>query len=86
MTRRTLQPKAARRTPVKAVYKIPELAELAGVDRHMMRRLLDRNGVTLERIGTDFIVYLSHIRVAMPDLYDSIALTRSGGSVADDVA
>jgi len=57
---------------LKACYTIPELAELAGISRWRVRRLLEKNGVQLGRNGSDRVVYLSALKRALPDLWDSI--------------
>jgi len=57
---------------LKAAYSIPELAEMAGMPRGKVRRMLDSNGVQLRRNGRVYVVFLSALRRALPDLWDSI--------------
>jgi len=57
---------------LKAAYSIPELAEMSGMDRHRVRRMLESNGVELKRSGRAILVFTSALRRALPDLWDSI--------------
>jgi hypothetical protein len=60
----------------KATYKVGELAELAGLSRHVVRRLLRKNAVTMIPNGRTPLVPLSGLRSALPILWDSIAEAR----------
>lgn len=57
---------------LKATYSVPELAEMAGITRHEMLRVLRSNGVPLARNGRKIVVFLSAFKRAMPDLWESI--------------
>lgn len=57
---------------LKSVYKISELAQMAGISRHRMRRLLDSGGVQLANCGSDKVVLLAALREAMPLLWESL--------------
>ena len=60
-----------KRAKLKAFYSVPELAEMTGVGRGQLRRLLESNGVVLHRNGRKLVVYLSDIKRSMPDLWES---------------
>jgi len=57
---------------LKAAYSVPELAEMSGLQVDRVRRMLVSNGVKTERNGRVIVVYLSQIKRAMPDLWESI--------------
>ena len=57
---------------LKACYSIPEIAHMAGISRWQVRRLLDANGVELGRNGRTRVVFLSALKRALPELWDSI--------------
>lgn len=70
------------RTPQKLYYTVGELAEMAGVSDFRMRGLLKANEVPVGKSGQKArrgVVYVSALAQALPDLMDSIALTRGGG-------
>ena len=56
----------------RAVYSVRELADMAGMDKRAMSRLLESNGVGYSRTGTKRVVFLSDLHAAMPGLVDSI--------------
>jgi hypothetical protein len=57
---------------LRAVYRIPELARLAGISRWRMRRLLEEGGVELSRSGRMRLVYLADVQRALPVLWESL--------------
>jgi hypothetical protein len=57
---------------LKAAYTIPEIAALAGISRGRARRILESNHVELRRNGRVIVVYLSALKRALPDLWESI--------------
>lgn len=71
MVRKRYSPAVSERT-MRAVYTVPELATLAGISRWRMGRLLATNGVRFRRIGFRRTVLLSDLRLAFPELWDSI--------------
>lgn len=58
---------------MKAVYRLSELARMAGVSRKVMGRILKANGVLPRRDRGVQEFYLATLRAALPDLWDSIA-------------
>lgn len=60
------------RAKLRACYTLSELAAMAGISRWRVRRILERGGVEIHRNGSDRLVYLSAIKRALPDLWDSI--------------
>lgn len=61
---------------LRATYTVAELAELAGRDRHAVRRLLEKLGVRWLSVDPRTVAVTELQRVA-PDLWDSIALVQS---------
>lgn len=59
-------------TQVKAVYSINDLCKLSGMSRKKIIRMLENLGVPISRVGVKRIVYLSHLKEHMPDLWDSL--------------
>lgn len=62
---------------VKAVYTVPELADLAGVSRWQMRTLLEGNQVPLRPVGVGkerrrVVVLLADLKAAFPELWASM--------------
>jgi hypothetical protein len=57
---------------LKAAYGIPELAEMGGMRPDQVRRLLVSNGVKLSKNGRIYVVFLSELKRALPDLWESI--------------
>jgi excisionase family DNA binding protein len=57
----------------KPIYSVAELAELAGLSRHQVARLLARNHVPVARLGRKVLVPLAALRRALPWVVDSIA-------------
>lgn len=57
-----------------AVYRVSELAQLAGVEKRRMARVLDRSGVEVRTVGGVRLVALTSLRDAWPDLWDSMVL------------
>jgi hypothetical protein len=58
--------------PLRALYKIPELAHFFGVHRHRMRRMLDKCGVQLLRSGRTIYVPLAQIEKRVQPIWQSI--------------
>lgn len=67
--------KTAVRT-LRAFYTVGELAQLAGVSKHRLLARLRVEGVRLspevQRRGVPFVVCLSQLKTAWPDLWDSL--------------
>lgn len=62
-----------KRPTLKAAYSVAELAELAGLSRWQIYRLIKRTGMrTIKGQGTKELVPLVAFRDAMPDLYASM--------------
>jgi hypothetical protein len=59
-----------------ALYTIPELADLVGISRWRLRRLLERADIEMHRSGRIRVVYLSSISQALPELWQSIVARR----------
>jgi hypothetical protein len=57
---------------VQALYSVPALARIANVTTHMLRRLLQANGVQFIRGGRASFVPLSEIRRKIPSLWESL--------------
>lgn len=57
---------------VRAVYRISELADAAGMDRFAMRRLLLSRGVIFVTSGRAKLVMLSELKEKLRDLWDSL--------------
>lgn len=75
MRTRSSSGRSARGTS-KAVYSVAELADMAGMEKRAMTRLLSSNGVPFGRTGNKRIVFLSDLHASMPELVDSV---RYGG-------
>lgn len=56
----------------KAVYSVGELADMAGLEKRAMARVLTSNGVPFGRTGNRRVIFLSDLHSAMPELIDSI--------------
>lgn len=61
---------------LKAAYGIPEIAELAGLDRDVVGRMLIKAGIPFRQFepGGKRWVMLVNLRLGLPDLWDSILL------------
>lgn len=62
---------------VKAIYTVPELAEMAGVSRWQMRAVLVGNDVPLRPVGVGkerrrVVVLLADLKTAFPELWSSL--------------
>ena len=57
---------------LRALYSISELASVAGVHRHVMRRLVLGSGVRFVSTGRKLLVPLSEIQDRLPDLWQSL--------------
>ncbi len=57
---------------VRALYSLAQLARVANVTRHTLRRLLRKNGVTLVRSGRSLFVPLAEIERRIPPLWESL--------------
>ena len=57
---------------VKALYTVPELATMIGMQQRTLRRWLSRKHVPLLRVGASVGVTLVAFREAFPDLWASI--------------
>lgn len=67
------------RFEVKPIYRVSELAAIAGMSKWAMSRLLRRHGVdvTLGGRGQPAMVTLMAIRVGLPDVWESILLAKA---------
>lgn len=68
---------------LKALYTVPEFAEMCRVHRNTMRRLLQKAGVQFVGQGRGCKVPLSEIRTKLPEVYASFMLAH-GQSDAED--
>ena len=59
-----------------SVFTVPDLARIAGIHRHRMRRLLESGGVAFAKSGQDLVVLKVELRNRMPALWDSLLLSR----------
>ena len=59
------------------LYRVEELAEMAGMTRWQVRRLLARNDVPLVRSGRRVFVPLAALRAALPWVWDSLVEARA---------
>lgn len=62
---------------VKAIYTVPELAEMAGVSRWQMRAVLVGADVPLRPVGVGkerrrVVVLLADLKAAFPELWSSL--------------
>ena len=55
-----------------AVLTVPQFAKLAGVSRRRMHRILDAANVPPRRLGLMRLVFLTDLKFALPDLWESI--------------
>jgi hypothetical protein len=58
------------------MYSVPELAELCGMTRQALHRLLVRQDVRVLRVGRVVLVPLSGFRDAFPEIWSAIVLAR----------
>lgn len=68
---------------LKALYSVGELAKLAGLSRHQMRRIVDRHmgrGTGGERSRR--MVPVAEFRAACPELWESILTVQSARGAA----
>lgn len=61
---------------VKALYTVPELAEMAGMDEQRMRRWIARAQLSVVRSGRAVMVPLPAFRDAFPQVWEAIKLQR----------
>ena len=61
----------------KAAYYVGELAQLSGLSRHTIKRILVKHEVPVIPNGRGVIVPLSGIRTMVPLLWDSIVEART---------
>jgi excisionase family DNA binding protein len=54
------------------VYSIRELADLTGMEKRAMARMLQTNGVPFGRTGKKRLVFLSDLNATFPELVDSM--------------
>lgn len=57
---------------IKACYTVPELAEMMGMDRTAMRRLLVRRSVKIDRTSRVWRVWLLDLRESVPEAWESL--------------
>lgn len=57
---------------IRAAYSVPQLAAMAGVHRHKVRRLLEAGGVPLFRQGRAMVVMVEDLAAGMPKLWEGI--------------
>lgn len=60
------------RRTLRVAYSVAVLASIGNVSRHLMKRLLQKNGVVFLRVGRVLFVPLSEIRRRIPPLWDSL--------------
>ena len=75
-------PAQARRAALRAprpVYSVPELAELVGITRFAMARLLQSAQVPLWRSGRKHLVFLAELKRAFPVLWEIVLLSGQAG-------
>lgn len=56
----------------RVVFSVRELADMAGMEKRAMARMLESNGITYSRTGNKRVVFLSDLHAAMPQLVDSV--------------
>ena len=69
--------KRLRAFQVKPTYRVAELAEMLGMSRFAMLRLLKKHGIRHMGEGRGSIVLLVSIREGLPELWESMVLARS---------
>jgi plasmid maintenance system antidote protein VapI len=57
---------------IKVVYTIPELARMLRISRFRVARLLKASNVQTRRSGRSILVFLSEIKKALPELWESM--------------
>ncbi len=57
---------------LQAMYSLPALAEFARMNRHKLRRLLERTGVRFLRAGRALFIPLSEVKDKIPPLWKSM--------------
>jgi hypothetical protein len=70
--KRAGRPPADSDGPIAALYTIPQLAQMSGTTRFLMRRLLAAHGVRTLRSGRTVLVPLSEVDSRIPDLMEAI--------------
>lgn len=59
-------------------FSVRELADLSGMSKGQMERLLETNAVEYRRSGNKRLVFLSNLEAAMPELMDSVRFRGDG--------
>jgi hypothetical protein len=62
-----------------AFYSVPELAELAGVHRNRMRRMLIAAGIQINRCHRTTVVLIQDLKDLAPALWEALCLKASIG-------
>lgn len=62
---------------IRALYTISELAEMAGISRFAMSRLLKSKGIETTTSGRTIYVTLVALKAALPDLWDRCTEVRN---------
>lgn len=66
------------RRPAQVAFSVRELADLSGMSKGQMERLLETNAVEYRRSGNKRLVFLSNLEAAMPELMDSVRFRGDG--------
>lgn len=69
-------------SPDRAVFSVTELAELSGISRWRMSRLLTSSAVPMRRSGSRLIVMRHELEDAIPGYADALHLRLRGASKA----
>lgn len=67
---------------LKAIYRVKELAELAGIPERTMRAWLVHKQVSVLRVDRSVLVPLPAFRDAFPEVWDAIRLERDVSGTA----
>lgn len=68
--------RGSRTGSARIVFSVKALADMAGIEKRAMSRLLQSNGVRFGWTGNKRVVFVSDLQAAMPELVDSV---RYGG-------
>lgn len=70
-------------SPDRAVFSVSELAELSGITRWRMTRLLNNSSVPMRRNGSRLIVMRHELEDAIPGYADALHLRLRGAAKAN---
>jgi excisionase family DNA binding protein len=71
-----------KRRAVRACYGVPELAELMGLSRWQLYRMLQRRHVPMTREGRHLVVWLSDLQTHAPEAFESLILVQASRPAA----